>query len=53
MSAKTKQSDHQPPSSPVFDSKDLFGDQKLVLIRHNDDWYRLLITKQNKLILMK
>ncbi|MBI1976013.1 MAG: hemin uptake protein HemP [Candidatus Omnitrophica bacterium] len=41
-------------ASLVIHSKDLFGDEgRLVLIKHNDDWYRLMITKQRKLILTK
>jgi hemin uptake protein HemP len=40
-------------STRAFRSQDLFGDSKQVMIRHNDDWYRLMITKQNKLILVK
>ena len=34
-------------------SSDLFGEKKLVLIKHRDDWYRLMITKRDKLILTK
>ena len=37
----------------IIHSVDLFGEKRLVLIRHNEDWYKLMITKQNKLILMK
>jgi hemin uptake protein HemP len=37
----------------VIDSKDLFGNSHLILIRHNSDLYRLMITKQGKLILTK
>ena len=37
----------------TLDSAEIFGEKKLVLIRHNGDWYKLMITKQNKLILMK
>jgi hemin uptake protein HemP len=40
-------------TAPVVHSMDLFREKKLVLIRHNDDWYKLMITKQNKLILTK
>ena len=40
-------------AAQVVDSAEFFGGKKLVLIRHNGDWYRLMITKQNKLILMK
>lgn len=37
----------------IIHSSDLFGEKGLVLIRHNDSWYKLMVTKQNKLILMK
>lgn len=37
----------------IIHSSDIFGERKLILIRHNNDWYKLMITKQNKLILMK
>lgn len=37
----------------VVHSSDLFGEKKLVLIKHRDDWYRLMLTKQGKLILTK
>ena len=36
-----------------LDSKELLGDQKEVLIRHGEAVYRLLVTKQGKLILNK
>ena len=34
-------------------SKELFGDAKIVLIEHEAAVYRLLVTKQGKLILNK
>lgn len=37
----------------VLSSRDIFGDAKLVLIRHEDTTYRLMITRQGKLILNK
>ncbi len=37
----------------VIHSSDLFGEKRLVLIKHRDDWYRLMLTKQDKLILTK
>lgn len=37
----------------IIHSSDIFGEKRLVLIRHNDGWYKLMVTKQNKLILMK
>jgi hemin uptake protein HemP len=36
-----------------MDSKDLFADQRELLITHGDDTYRLRLTFQNKLILTK
>jgi hemin uptake protein HemP len=40
-------------AATVLDSTQLFGSKKLVLIRHNDGWYRLMVTRQNKLILVR
>ena len=40
-------------ASLVIHSEDLFGKGRLVLIRHNRDWYRLMVTRQGKLILTK
>ena len=40
-------------AAAVLNSAELFGDKNLVLIRHGKDWYRLMITRQGKLILMK
>lgn len=37
----------------VLDSRDLFGNDKVVLIKHQDQFYRLMITRQDKLILNK
>ncbi len=37
----------------IIHSSDIFGEKGLVLIRHNDGWYKLMVTKQNKLILTK
>ena len=34
-------------------SQELFGDEKLVLIEHENTVYRLMITRQGKLILNK
>ena len=36
-----------------IDSQLLFGDERKVVIKHNDEWYHLQITKTNKLILTK
>ena len=40
-------------AAATMETTELFRDKKLVLIRHNEDWYQLKITKQNKLILTK
>jgi len=37
----------------IVHSSDIFGANKLVLIQHRDDFYRLMITRQGKLILTK
>ena len=37
----------------VLHSEELFGSEKLVLIRHEGATYRLMITRQGKLILTK
>ena len=39
--------------SKVLSSKELFGNEKLVLIEHEGGMYRLMVTKQGKLILNK
>lgn len=36
-----------------IDSRELFADQRELLINHGDDIYRLRLTFQNKLILTK
>ena len=38
---------------PVFDTQQLFGDSREVRINHCDEEYRLILTKNNKLILTK
>ena len=38
---------------PVFDSKQLFGESREVRLHHCNEEYRLILTKNNKLILMK
>ena len=37
----------------IIESMDLFGNKKQVLIRHGQKVYRLMITRQGKLILNK
>lgn len=41
------------PYFRIFSSADLFQGQKEIIIRHEDQRYRLLITKAGKLILNK
>jgi hemin uptake protein HemP len=38
---------------PVFDTKQLFGQVREIRLRHCSEEYRLILTKNNKLILMK
>ena len=38
---------------PVVDVRDLVGDGREALIRHNGEYYRLRITRAGKLILTK
>jgi hemin uptake protein HemP len=40
-------------SGDRLESKELFADQRELLISHGDDTYRLRLTFQNKLILTK
>lgn len=42
-----------PREIPVIDSADLFATRKEVQIRHAGECYRLLVTKNGKLILNK
>ncbi|MBI3251995.1 MAG: hemin uptake protein HemP [Candidatus Omnitrophica bacterium] len=37
----------------VFSTEELFGKEKQILIRHGEALYRLLITRQGKLVLNK
>ena len=41
------------PSRRVLISRDLFGDDREVIIRHGREEYRLRITRADKLILTK
>jgi len=41
------------PLPKVVRSEDLFGREKIVLIQHKDVLYRLIITRNEKLILNK
>ena len=53
MENKLLSGNFSPRENRVLHSNELFGDDKLVLIRHKEDLYRLSITKQGKLILTK
>lgn len=37
----------------VVDSVDLLAGERTVVIRHDDDYYRLTVTRNNKLLLQK
>mgnify|MGYP001601673019 CR=1 FL=1 len=41
------------PATPVYESGQLFGAGKEILIRHAGEVYRLRVTRLNKLILTK
>lgn len=48
----------QPPDRPAteprtVESSELFGSSRVVHIHHAGQWYRLLITRNDKLILQK
>ena len=47
------ETESQQKDSIKYDSKQLFGNAKVVLIEHVGQVYRLLITRQGKLILNK
>jgi hemin uptake protein HemP len=40
-------------SPRIIESRDLFGKEKIIIIKHENNFYRLMITKQGKLILNK
>jgi hemin uptake protein HemP len=47
---ETTERNHRPK---VVRSEDLFGKEKIILIQHRDILYRLIITRNEKLILNK
>jgi len=47
-----KEADQEPPL-PAIESRTLLAGHREVLIRHGDDTYKLKLTSNNKLILMK
>ena len=49
----TKYSDRQKRRVPVFDTKQLFGRVREIRLHHCSEEYRLILTKNNKLILTK
>ncbi len=50
---KTQCPDNQDRQVPIFDSRQLFGDAREVRLHHCSEEYRLILTKNNKLILTK
>lgn len=48
-----KEPGQEPPPLPIIESRTLLAGHREVLIRHGDDTYRLKLTSNNKLILMK
>ena len=55
---KIRYSDNQSDVSqgrqvPVFDTKQLFGEVREIRLHHCSEEYRLILTKNNKLILIK
>ena len=44
---------NHPDTPPVLDSRQLLGDRAEILIRHQDQIYRLRCTRQGRLILTK
>jgi hemin uptake protein HemP len=51
--AVAKNPGQEPPSLPAIESRTLLAGHREVLIRHGEDTYRLKLTSNNKLILMK
>mgnify|MGYP001400240635 CR=1 FL=1 len=44
---------YQARQMPIYDVQQLFGDTREVRLRHCSEEYRLILTKNNKLILTK
>jgi hemin uptake protein HemP len=42
-----------PPEPPRYDSQDLFQGSRVVVITHGNEVYRMLLTRNNRLILQK
>jgi hemin uptake protein HemP len=45
--------DASPPEPPRYESQELFRGSKIVVIQHAGETYRLLLTRNNRLILQK
>ncbi len=50
---KIRYFDRQNRQVPVFDTQDLFGEGREIRLHHCGEEYRLILTKNNKLILTK
>ncbi len=50
---KTRYPSRQKRPVPVFDTKQLFGEVREIRLHHCSEEYRLILTKNNKLILTK
>lgn len=45
--------DEAPTKPPRYESTELFGDSRVVVIAHAGAEYRLIVTRNNRLILQK
>lgn len=45
--------DRPAPPAPVVDARNLFGENREIVIEHDGERYRLRITRRGKLILQK
>lgn len=48
-----KEAQEKKASARIFRSEELFTGEREILIQHNSEYYRLMITKTGKLILNK
>lgn len=51
--AAASKSEDAPPAPPCYASSDLFQGARVVVINHAGEAYRLLVTRNNRLILQK
>jgi hemin uptake protein HemP len=49
----TPRSEEPQPEPPRYESQDLFRGSRVVVIQHAGETYRLLLTRNNRLILQK